>query len=391
MRWLNDYVDCFEETGTSARLRYWAGVSAIGAALGRDVYVRVAPEHDVEHAWRIHPNFYIILIGDPGCGKSDAISQVRPFFRHVEVPLASNSGSKEQILVDMEENKGVLAIVSGELGVKLGGSGGVRGQADLGMLDMLCQMYDLEDTYQHGTVKSTNVMLERPFLSILGGMTPDILGRVLPFSAIGQGILSRVLLIYTDDLLDKPDEPKVDRTLRNQLLSQLAYIAQYRGEVVFDESATAAYRAWKQDYMAMMRKYRGRPVKHLIARFPGYVVRLASVHAAAQLDPHQFVVTEKDFTSAAEVLAETLPGMLYLMRSTGGNPLTYVQDLLLQRLRREGAMPLATFYREFRDYGTMKQLEQVVALLHRGELLKRNSNILIPWRRTEEEEADEES
>ena len=215
---------------------------------------------------------------------------------------------------------------------------------------------------------------------------------MLPFSAIGQGILSRVLLIFTDELLDKPDEPKVDRTLRNQLLSQLAYIAQYRGEIVFDASATAAYRAWKQEYMAMMRKYRGRPVKHLIARFPGYVVRLAAVHAAANLSPHQITVTEEDFTSAAEVLAETLPGMLYLMRSTGGNPLTYVQDLLLQRLRREGSMERATFFREFRDYGTIKQLEQVEALLRRGELIKSGKGgILMPWRRTEEEEADEES
>lgn len=388
MRWLNDYVDCFEETGTSALLRYWAGVSVIGAALGRDVFVRVAPKHDVVHGWKIHPNFYIIFVAEPGCGKSDAITQVRAFFQAVDIPLASDSGSKERLLKNMAEYDGELAVVNGELGMQFQGAASGSSRADPRMLEMLCRLYDLEDTYRHETVGSTNVALERPFLSIVGGMTPETLACALPFTALGQGILSRVLLIHTDELIDKPDEPRPDTKLRNKLLSQLAYIKEYKGEVVFDEKATAAYRAWKQEYMAMMRKYRGRPVKHLIARFPGYVVRLASVHAAAELHPHQIVVTEEDFTSAARVLDETLPGMLYLLRSSGGNPLTHAQDKLLQRLRREGPIDSATFFRDFRDDGSIKQLEQVLSLLRRGELIKYEKGIIMPWRRTEEEEEE---
>jgi len=72
--------------------------------------------------------------------------------------------------------------------------GSFLGQNSLDMTRFLIKMWDGEDyNYQLKTSKCT---LTDPALTIIGGTTPSDIAKIMPQEAIGQGFMSRIILVF---------------------------------------------------------------------------------------------------------------------------------------------------------------------------------------------------
>ena len=70
------------------------------------------------------------------------------------------------------------------------------GQSSYELIVFLTKTWDGED--HNYTLKNSKCVLEKPLINLLGGTTPVAISTALPMEVVGQGFLSRVILVYAD-------------------------------------------------------------------------------------------------------------------------------------------------------------------------------------------------
>lgn len=233
---LKQYLRYVENTEPPTIMKLWAAVTCGSAALGR-------------HAWlesgtsRIFPNMYVLLVGPPGTRKSTAINQASKLLKTAtEVKFAPDDtgGQRQGLIVAMEDtyeelsdlqmdqllgsdvldlselaeikidvnkdDKHVLFVCATEFGSFIG-------QNSLELTRFLIKMWDGEHEYKYKIRNVVNV-LQNPLLTLVGGTTATDIAALLPPEAIGQGFMSRIVLVFAAN--------KEKRIARPKLLTDLA-------------------------------------------------------------------------------------------------------------------------------------------------------------------------
>lgn len=290
----------------------WCMLTSIGAMLGRQFWLPFG-------ASRIFPNMYTMLIGNPGTRKSTAVLRSRKLLAGVNYEtFASEKTSKEKFLMDLagmadedgydyrlrpagrgrnkagsqlvglEELIGDDAAAAGEKAprevfVVADEFNEFVGSGNMEFLSMLGVLWDWDDEnrlYRQRLKTSKSVDIYQPTVSILSGNTHSSFLSAFPPQAVGQGFLSRLLLIYGERPRAKyafPEAPSEHLTLL--LTERLAKIkSTVIGPAGVDpaakEALTRIYSSWPELDDNRFQYYSSRRYTHLL--------KLCLVFAAAR-------------------------------------------------------------------------------------------------------------
>lgn len=184
----------------------WTAVSIVGALLGRQVYFPFG--HD-----NIYPNFYILLVGDPGTRKNTAIGPGRKAIKTsgynklspdrlsperfiIALERSTTAGDNlEQLNVELED---LTVDEPCEIYVSIGEFGDFIGKGNFDFVKLLTNLWDNLDEYQHPKIHGKSARVNKPTVSILAGTTPQSISEDIPVAAIGQGFFSRFILVHSE-------------------------------------------------------------------------------------------------------------------------------------------------------------------------------------------------
>jgi hypothetical protein len=252
---IDDYINYTKESEPPTVYHRWCVLSAIGALLGRNNYIKFGPG-------KIYPNLYTMLIGDPGARKSISIKWIKKLLKESGYSsFAANKSSREKFLLDLAD--------IGEEAIELNGSSKLdegrrkktydrimesnlwgensfsgkepkevyiaadefnifTGPNNAAFFDTLGDLWDWDDEtgpYSERVKNSISVSIYQPTVSLLGGNTPEGFATAFPPEIIGKGFFSRLILIYGE----RSDRryhimPTPDQQFTNYIIEQLRRI-----------------------------------------------------------------------------------------------------------------------------------------------------------------------
>lgn len=260
------YFAYTNETEAPKIYHRWSLTTSIGALLGRTLYVN--------HGHSRHfPNVYCMCLGEPGARKSTAIKLAKKLIRLAGYEtFAADRSSREKFLLDLDGsdtdesnavngNGNSKSNYDAMLEKNLWGGDDVSlkeprevfivadefnefaGAGNLTFFTTLGNLWDWDDettSYADKVKNSKSVSIYQPTVSMLGGNTPDNFARAFPTELMGQGFLSRMLLIHGEPTGKKiawPPVPLQEDT--DALVSLLRAIKQtnQNGEVKLTKEA----------------------------------------------------------------------------------------------------------------------------------------------------------
>ena len=330
-RRLKNFIDAFltytEGKGSPRIYRLWSAIFTVGAACERKVWLTTAKG-------KLYPNQYILLVGGPGIGKTLCTNTVHEMLEEIRSPetpfhIAPTSVTKASLIDSLDEadrriirpmespaviSFNSLTIVPNEFGVFLPSWEG----------DFMSALTDLWDNKRYSETRRThkiNINIPNPQLNMLSATTPGYLTSLLPEGAWEQGFMSRMLivfsgeLVHTDlfsyDLLDGANQEWQD------LIADLRDIYKTYGEISVTDEAKLAINEWS--------KQGGPPVPdhpkltHYNARRAAHLLKLCMIASMASDDAR--IVTLDHFAEALDWLVhlETFMPDVFKSMKVGGD------------------------------------------------------------------------
>lgn len=219
------HLDYVFNTESPIIMHTWGAISAAAACLGRHAYLELG-------IGKVYPNIFCLLVGPPGVRKNAAINYpVNLVKKYTNVKFAPDDtgGQRQGLIVALEDsekdniaaqlqNPDITDInLFGDVSeIDLLGNtqmeifkdnvdthtlficatefGSFLGQGSLEMTRFLNKMWDGED-YRY-KIRKEHHTLKDALLNLLGGTTSADLASLLPAEAIGQGFMSRIILVH---------------------------------------------------------------------------------------------------------------------------------------------------------------------------------------------------
>ena len=307
--------------------RYITGgrlATSIGALLGRRLFI----EHG--HS-RLFPNQFCMCLGEPGARKSTAIKLSKKLISLAGYEtFAADRSSREAFLLALDGSYDDVAdgtpgkydkVTEKQLWGDLENVGDARevfivadefnefsGTGNFNFYTTLGNLWDWDNDKAPYTDKIKNgksVSIFQPTISILGGNTPDNFARAFPAELMGQGFLSRLLLIHGEQTGKKipfPPVPPEEET--DALISLLRAIKHdnHNGRVSITPSATELlskiYIVWQPIPDQRFKHYSsGRRFTHLLK----LCITIMASFFKEEID-EEVVIYANTMLSAAEIL-----------------------------------------------------------------------------------------
>lgn len=222
----------------------WTCASVIGALLGRQVYLPFGHQ-------TIYPNQYMMLMGSPGARKGSAMGVGKTLLRKAGYGrFAADKTSKERFLMDMKQfdvgqNDPLADLESlvlddpSETYIMSGEFTDFVGQNNMEFITMLTNLWDNLPVYEQPKITGKSVVVQKPTVNLLGANTVHGFSLAFPPEALGNGFMSRVLLIYGEPTGVKVAWPAPpDHLATEMLVWHLKEIAdKIKGEMVITPAA----------------------------------------------------------------------------------------------------------------------------------------------------------
>lgn len=294
---LDEYLSYTADTEPPMIFHRWSMISCIGAALGRQCYL---PFGDGE----IYPNMYVMLIGEPGSRKSTAIKLAKKTLALTGYDkFSADRTSKEKFLIDLEGKTGedgeALAgnnALAGMFGDEVEGSDPCEtfivsdefnefvGAGNIDFLSMLGNLWDWNSPqvpFKQRLKTSRSVSIYQPTISILSGNTHSGFTQAFPPEAIGQGFMSRLLLIFADPSGKKIAFPT--RPSEEAKLSIVRLLEEMRSKVVGEMAPSKQARAMLEVIYRSFVVLNDSRFKHYSSRRFTHLLKLCMICAASNM------------------------------------------------------------------------------------------------------------
>ena len=197
------------------------------------------------------------------------------------------------------------------------------GTNSMDMLRALLKIWDGED-YEY-QLKATSATLSDPLMTIIGCATPTQIAHGLPPEAIGQGFMSRVILVYASEK-EKfvPRQPPFDMEVRAKLVDHLGFLY-YKFEGKFTEHRNAA--ALIDKLYAIEFPINDPRFVFYVERRQTHLLKLSMVMAAGRKS-HE--ISEQDVVNAHTLLRHTEMRMSDALGEFGMSPLALCKQRLME-------------------------------------------------------------
>lgn len=347
---IKKYLKLVEKTEPPILHHIWSLISMMSANLGRRCWFEFG-------STPIYPNQYILLVGDPGVRKSTAMSLAKKMIkgnRSIRIAPDDTGGQRQGLIMAMlgqedsmesmlegltdcefsdlaEDDKSAINLdspVSLEdrhtMYVFASEFASFIGQSCYELVTFLTKIWDGED--HNYTLKNSKQILEKPLLNLLGGTTPTAMSQALPLEVVGQGFLSRVILVYAESSVKIARPQALAEEGVAELHKIFDYVAQnFNG--AFKETANASEFLdslyFKDHHIADTR------FVYYMTRRHTHLIKLTM--ALAALRGSQEIIRE-DVEDAEELLSLTEKAMPSALGEFGLSPLGAARQKLLDYL-----------------------------------------------------------
>jgi len=307
------------------RMRLWAGISTISAALQRRVWTEVKFQH-------CYANMYVLLCGPPGVGKGNAMKLLgnwlreidalwispdgltrRSFFSTMEAAVCEDLSFAESgsALDSLSKRHHSLTAFIEELGVFLHAG-------DNDFIYTLCHIYDTPTRFHYKTESAGENYFENAWFSMLSAVTPKGLKDIFTDQALEMGISARTVIIYSDEKIDVDIFGKIDRkqALEKDLKFDLNRITKIQGQYQFEQDAATELVAWAAT--GFKPEPKDPRFTHYNSRRFVQIIKLCMICAASKRqDP---IILKEDLFQAKTFLLEAERVMSGAVASIGSNP-----------------------------------------------------------------------
>jgi hypothetical protein len=244
--WIESFAEFTDNLHAPTLFRKWAAISTIGAVLEQKVWLSTSSA--------IYPNLYVLLTGHPGTGKTRTIRAAKAFLDEIpEFHFAPNSFTWASLVDSMVRAKrtivrlpdepleyNTLTILADEIGTFLS-------KYEREMSDGISAFYDPTPYGHERRGNDVRIKIKSPQLNLLCGLTPSTMLDVIPESAWGQGLMSRMVMIFSDEHILGDDFEKVTREIPTALVDDLKHINSLTGEFKVTEEYKKLVYAWREN------------------------------------------------------------------------------------------------------------------------------------------------
>lgn len=391
---IKKYLKLVSQTEPPVLHHIWSLVAMMSANLGRRCYFEFGP-------MPILPNQYILLVGDPGVRKSTAMSLAKKLIKGnqgVRLAPDDTGGQRQGLIAAMLDNQ------DDDIGKMLEGLEGVDSEVSVASLDIedrhtlfcyasefasfigqgsyemvtfLTKMWDGED--HNYTLKNSKCLLEKPLLNLLGGTTPTALASSLPMEVVGQGFLSRVVLVYAESAIKIPRPQPLDE----QGLSEIRKIfdhVQMNLRGAFKETAKA--RELLDSLYLKQNKIEDTRFVYYLTRRHTHLIKLVMAMAALRGSQEIIVEDVEDAQALLSITEESMPSALgefglsplglarqKLLDYINASPDPFTANNLWSLMQRD--MKLVDFTQTLKDFVA----EEKIACWEDGDVIKYARNL----------------
>ncbi|MGE4259196.1 MAG: DUF3987 domain-containing protein [Candidatus Babeliales bacterium] len=203
----------------------WTCMSMLSAFFGRSIHIEFG-------TGKIYPNQYIMLMGDPGTRKGTAMGIGKKILKAAGYNrFSADKTSKERFLMDMKQYdippggptadlEAFVMDAPTESYICSGEFTDFIGQNNMEFITMLTNMWDNLDIYTNPKITGKSVTVERPTVNLLGANTPEGFALAFPPEALGNGFLSRVIMLYAEVTGNKVAWPEARSKEETEALAQ---------------------------------------------------------------------------------------------------------------------------------------------------------------------------
>lgn len=234
--WIDAFVDWSDHysCGSPKVWRKWTAISLIGAAIEQKVWI-CSPTP-------CYPNLYVWLIGAPGKGKTRLMTAAELLYKELPKPYLAPTSLTDAALVDYLSTCRRERLVPREEPFLYNSAYMLYDEINAFLssfkdaekiIPLITSWYDPK-SYEHkrrgGDIHKT---FSSPQLNMLCGAQPRTLMQLVPDYAWGQGLMSRVIMVYSN--LDSPVTDIFDTTgvdLPPALSADYCLIARLVGELI---------------------------------------------------------------------------------------------------------------------------------------------------------------
>lgn len=352
---LKKHLQYVNNTESPVIMHIWSAISAAAAAMGRHVWLE-------QGTGNMFPNMYILLVGPPGVRKNSAINYAVKILREstgVKFAPDDTGGQRQGLIVALEDSE------SDDVSAQLGGTdladinllvkddvlsslgkvklnltaddpdahalyicatefGSFLGQGSLDMTRFLIKMWDAED-YTYKIRKEYNI-LKNPLLNLLGGTTAADLSTLLPPEAIGQGFMSRIILVFASQKAKRL--PPSKSFLNNNLSKDLEKVYKFLFEtlegkmIMSNEAAKVSDKIYMEDIKIADTRF-----IHYSERRQDHLTKLAMVLAATKMSD---TIAPADMEEANNILLQTERTMTDALGEYGLSPLAVARQKMVE-------------------------------------------------------------
>ncbi len=327
--WFDSYMQYTEKTESAKIFHKWVGISMVSSALRKKVWFNFG-------RFRIYCNLYVVLVAEPGTTrKTQAISYGTRILNEVSSIITSADViTREALLEDLEESAddaqledgtifkhASLSVISREFESFLG-----QKKENTKMLVLLTDLFDCEELpFKYRTKRSGSNVAPAVFINILGATTPESLASCLPSIAIGGGLTSRTLYIWSDTKEHKVAIPEMTPAMEQvkvKLIKDLAAISRIVGEYNYSFDSRKKWIVWYENYEERdpKRLCTDYAFHSWYSRKPLYVIKLAIILKAAKSD--SLIIEWTEFQEAISLLEEVERTMGKAFSAVGRSDIT---------------------------------------------------------------------
>lgn len=340
--WLDSYMKYTEDTESSPMFHKWVGISMVAGCLRKKTWLALG-------RIKTFPNLYVVLVAEPGVSrKSQAISYgIDILSKLTEVKCSADAITKEALIQDLEAS-GVdeyipgcqeifkhssLNIISKEFESFLG----QRGE-NTKMLVMLTDLYDSQELpWKYRTKNSGNSTIPSVFINLLGATTPESLASCLPPSAIGGGLTSRIIFVWSPFKTKKVPIPTMNDALlalKEELVIDLTIISRIIGPYEMSDEAKQKWIDWYMAYdeTSISRICTDPAFNGWYSRKPMFLQKLAMIFQACETSDR--TLSWEFFQRAIDELKLVEQYMAPTFNAVGKSEIATETDLVMQIIKR---------------------------------------------------------
>ncbi len=366
--WIDSWLQYMENSEAPTIYNKWVAVSMIAAALERKVFIR----------WEkiLYPNFFIILVGPPGCRKGTAMGPGRDLLDEININIAADTGSREKLIDRLSEASNnfdaldhtihpysAMTIYSEEFTVFIG-----YGNAEL--MQNMANWYDCPKNWKYETKHQGTPEIDGVYVNLIGAITPELLQDALPQGSFGGGLNSRIIYVYAEKkskIVLFPFELEGQEDLKQTLLRDLQSIRLMAGEYAIHQSYKDFWEEWYPDQQNIKIGNDGRMAGY-IDRRPTHIHKLAMVMNASRNG--NMTLTDADLKRATGWLVEVERIMPQAFEGVGRNPLASSMNKILIYMRAVGTTDFKTLIAQFYYEADERDMSIILGTLESRSLIK---------------------